>query len=231
MKVLLAASLHILRESWPLFAVLLLALVEGVLSSRAGRQWPRRAWAAWLLISCCLLPTASIGRIKVGGEVNHDSFVIFFLVAAFLCWLASVAFERGRPLPLRVATVLVVLLAVTAPRALEYPGWRTAWNNQNEAAYRYDMRHPGEIYFPWNPLTSLLAESKLYHFDYGVFDRNLGGARVAPDHLGMFLPSAQPMIASYVAHHDYVLHEYFPGYRTRPVISELPDWTIYGPAP
>jgi hypothetical protein len=231
LKVLLAAALVIVRESWALLAVLLAALAEHALGSRPGRRWPRRAWAAWFLIACGLMPTAAVGRIKVGGEVNHESFAIFFLVAAFLCWLASVAFERGRPLPVRAAAVLLVLTVVTAPRVLEYPGWRNTWENQNESAYRYDLRHPGEIYFPWNPLTSLFAEGKLYHFDYGVFDRNLGGARVSPEHVRAFLPAPRPVIASFIAHHDYLLHEYFPDYRERPALGELTGWKIYGLVP
>ena len=221
--------LHIVRESWAFFAVLLVALVDALLMNRPGRRWPRRAWAAWFLLAVCLLPTASIGRTKVGGEVNHESFVVFYLAAAVVCWLVSLTLDRGRAFPARLAGALAVLVAVNSPRVLDYPGWRAAWDNQNEAAYRYDVRHPGEVYFPWNPLTSLLAEGKLYHFDYGVFDRNLGGARVSAGQVGEFLPSRRPVIASFIAHHDYLLLEYFPDYRARPTVRELPDWKIFGP--
>ena len=158
-----------------------------------------------------------------------DLKTVLFLVAALLCWLASIAQEQGRPLPGRIAAVLAVLVMINAPRALEYPGWSAAWDNHNEAAYRYDVRHPGQIYFPWNPLTSLLAEGKLYHFDYGVFDRNLGGAHVSAEHIAQHLPSPRPPIASFIAHHDYILRTYFPDYVSRAASPELFGWKLYGP--
>ncbi len=228
-KVIVAASLNIVRQNWFFFAMLLAALTEHMLRSRPGRRWPRHAWVAWLIIAVGLLPTAAIGRTKVGGEINHESFVVFFLVAAFISWLSSIAQEHGRPVPARIAAVLAVLVLMNAPRALEYSGWSAAWDNQNETAYRYDLRHPGQIYFPWNPLSSLLAEGKLYHFDYGVFDRNLGGARVSSAHLAQHLPSPQPPIASFIAHQDYILRTYFSDYAARPPLAELPGWKIYGP--
>jgi hypothetical protein len=228
-KVLAAASLHIVRESWFIFAALFAALAEHLLRSRPGRRWPRRAWAALLVVAVMLLPTAAIGRAKLGGEINHESFVVFFLLAAFVCWLASIAQEQGRPLLGRIAAVLAVLVAINAPRVLEYPGWKNAWDNQNEAAYRYDERHPGKIFFPWNPLTSLLAEGKLYHFDYGVFDRNLGGARISSEQLAQYLPAPHPVIACFTAHHNHILRTYFPDHRERPAVHELLGWKTYGP--
>jgi hypothetical protein len=124
--------------------------------------------------------------------------------------------------------VLFVLMAVNAPRVFKYPGWRRAWDNENEIAYRYDVQHPGQVYFPWNPLTSLLAEHKLYHFDYGVFDRYLGGAIVTPAHLAQNLPSPRPLIAILPQHGVTILRTYFPDYVPRPPIADLPNWKIYG---
>jgi hypothetical protein len=231
-KVVVAAALHLVRESWLVFSVLLAALAEFFRNRAPGApRWPRRVWAGYFLVALAMFPTSAIGRTKVGGEVNHESFVVFFLVAALVAWLAEEAPRATGRLALRLATVLGVLSLVNAPRALEYRGWSAAWDNQNEQAYRYELRHPHAVYFPWNPLTSLLADGQLYHFDYGVFDRNLGGARVSPAHLAEHLPEPRPVIASYLAHHDYILHEYFPDYRERPALPELPGWRIYGPPP
>ena len=230
-KVLAAAALQILRANWPLFALLVYALLQnaGDLSAKCWR-WPRTSWAGFFLIALAMLATAAVGRVKVGGAINHESYVVFFLVAAFVCWLAETGNTGGPPHRLRAGVVLAVLLLLNLPQALDYPGWTAAWRNQNEISYRYDRAHPGEVYFPWNPLSSLLAEGRLYHFDYGVFDRNLGGARVAPDHLERHLPAPHPVVASYIAHHDYILNTYYPGHVQLPANIELPGWRLFGTA-
>lgn len=229
LKVLAAGGLQILRATWPLFATLLVALVDARRDGQTGRRWARPAWTGWLLVAVVLVPTAAIGRTKVGGEVNHESFVVLYLVTAAVCWMASFGVTEGRAVPGRLVAVLAVLLAINVPRALEYPGWRAAWANQNEAAFRYDRQHPGEIYFPWNPLTSLLAEGKLYHFDYGVFDRNLGGAVVSGEHIARYLPPGRPKIASYLAHHDYILRTYYSNYTAGRPEPDLAGWKIFEP--
>jgi hypothetical protein len=238
-KVLLAAVLNIVRSAWPLYALFIALLARhATVRSMPGRWWPRTAWGLLFLVSVVLLPTAALGRVKLGGEVNHESFSLLFLVLAFVCWLA----ERAPPVPTDPATadrlqlvgaagVVAVLLLLTIPRILDYRGWTDACLNQNEIAFRYDRAHPGRVYFPWNPLTSLLAEGRAFHADYAVFDRNLGGARVTPDHLTRGMPASRPLIASFIAHHDYILHTYFPDYVLRPADPELPGWKIYGPPP
>ena len=230
-KVLAAAALQILRANWPLFALLAYALFQSATGSSVGRwRWPRTCWAGFFLIALVMLPTAAAGRVKVGGAVNHESYVVFFLAAAFVCWLVETG-KPGEPLHhLRTAVPLTLLLLLNGPQVLDYPGWAATWRNQNEISYDYDRKHPGAVYFPWNPLSSLLAEGKLYHFDYGVFDRNLGGARVSPDHLQKHLPSPHPVVASYIAHHDYILNTYFPGHIPLPANTELPGWRLYGTA-
>lgn len=229
LKSLVGVILHLMRSNWPLFVVLVAAVLDHLVRRGSGAPWwPRTRWFAFLLVAFCLFPTAAIGRAKVGGEVNHESFVVFFVVAAFVCWLVESPADRlGRTV--RLSAVLLLLTLVNAPLFLEYRGWGASWRNQNEVAAQYDIRQPGRVYFPWNPLTSLLSEGRLYHFDYAVFDRNLGGFRVTPTHLARELPSPRPIIASYYAHHDYILHEYFPDYVLLAADPELPGWRLYGP--
>jgi hypothetical protein len=229
LKVLVAAALSLARENWLAFAVLSAALISQAREGGTRWRWPRKPWAAWFLIAICMIPTAAIGRIKVGGAVNHESFVMFFFIAALVCWLVQKNDDNHPADFTSLVAVLALLSLVNFPHAWEYRGWRATWDNQSEQAYRYDLHHPGAVYFPWNPLTSLLAEGKLYHFDYGVFDRNLGGAHVGTDHVMRDLPSPRPLIASYVAHHDYILRTYFSDYRPRVPIPDLPGWKIYGP--
>lgn len=227
-KVLVAAVLQIVRGAWPLFALFAFLLGERLFRRPPGEsRWPRTAWAAFALVAVALLPTAATGRVKLGGEVNHESFSIFFLVLATVAWLAGHTATLTRLA--RLGAVAAILLLVVGPRVADYRGWRAAYENQNEAAYRYELAHPGRVYFPWNPLTSIVAHRRTYHFDYGVYDRNLGQAIVTPAHLALALPSPRPVIASYLAHHDYILRKYFSDYVPLPADPELPGWKLYGP--
>jgi hypothetical protein len=227
-KVLVAAILQIVRGAWPLFALFAFLLGERLLRRSPGEsRWPRTPWAAFALVAVALLPTAATGRVKLGGEVNHESFSLFFLVLATVAWLAEHPVSLTRLC--RLGAVAAVLLLVVGPRAAEYPGWRAAHENQNETAFRYDLAHPGRVYFPWNPLTSIVAEKRVYHFDYGVYDRNLGEAPVTPAHIALAIPSPRPVIASYIAHHDHILRKYFSDYVPLPADPELPGWKLYGP--
>ncbi len=229
-KVLVAAMLQIVRAHWPLFALFAFVLTTRWLRPPAdATRWPRSPWAGFALTAVALLPTAATGRVKLGGEVNHESFSVFFLALAFVGWLAdSTASGSPSTQRWRALAVACVLAAITAPRLTEFSGWPTLRANQNDTALRYDLAHPGRVYFPWNPLTSLLSRGKLEHFDYGVFDRNLGGATVTPAHLAEGLPAPRPIIASYIAHHDHILRKYFPDYVPLPPDPALPDWKLYG---
>lgn len=229
LKVLLAAALAIIREHW----LLLAGLGAAVIWNLRERNWTlfrERRWPSYFLCALALFPTAVIGRVKIGGELNHFSFVVFFLVLAGVVAVleapATTVLNAGRRL---TAAALTVLVLVNAPLAANARNLASVHDNQNEHAFRYALTQPGRVYFPWNTLSTLLAEGRLYHFDYGVFDRNLGGAIVTPGHIASALPGARPVIASWIAHHDHILRRYFPDYIALPPEPALPDWRFYGP--
>lgn len=230
LKTAVSAMLHLVRQNWPLFALFGVVLGERLLRRGPGeRWWPRTPWAVFVLMALVMLPTVAIGRVKLGGEENHESFSQFFLCAALGLWLVDRSADRRLRLA-RAGAVAAVLLLLNLPFAGRLPhAHQLARDNQNETALRYERAHPDLVFFPWNPLTSLLSTGKLYHFDYGVFDRNLGGATVSAGHIAEAMPSPRPIIASYIAHHDHILRTYFPEYVSLPPDPELPDWKLYGP--
>jgi hypothetical protein len=228
-KMIVAGFFHLIRSYWPLVIFLLGAIWSIKPSERAFALLKGRRWPAFLVVALFMLPTAVIGRLKVGGAINHETFFLFFLVVAAVLWILETASgERSAALQPHLIIALSLFTLINLPQIRDYHGWRTAWNNQNEVAYRYLKANPHGAYFPWNPLSSWLAERKLYHFDYGVYDRNLGKAQVSSMHLRAYLPSERPKIASYYAHHDYILKTYFPDYSLLEPDPDLKEWRIYG---
>jgi hypothetical protein len=101
------------------------------------------------------------------------------------------------------------------------------YDNRAEEAYGFAKVHPGMAYFPWDPLPSLLAEGKLYHFEWGVGDRALAKTltisqlqKHLPDHL---------VIVAYpkAAQSRYILQD-LPNITDLGPDPQLPDFTVYG---
>jgi hypothetical protein len=228
LKMLAAGAVHLIRSYWPL--VLATGGAVCLELSRPAADLRRRTWWAFPVLALLLMPTAVAGRLKVGGDVNHESFFLFFLLLALIAWVCETGLQTQLHKWLALAALLL-FSGINLPQLRGLRGWGEAWKNQNEVVYEFLRKHPGEIYFPWNPLSSFLAERRLYHFDYGVFDRNLGQSEVTPEHLQQAIPSRQPLIASTYAHHDYILRRYFPTYVPYPARADLPEWRIYGPPP
>jgi hypothetical protein len=226
LQALAAAHLAFVREIWPL-----LVLVTGWWGWCRRQRRVLRSLASFrcALLAACILPGTIAGRLKVGGEMNHESFALALLLVAVVCAFAEFAAAGVRVRPWLTAALGVVLL-VNAPQLRELRHVGRLAESQSEVVYHYLRAHPGRTYFPWNPLASLLAEQRLYHFDYGVYDRNLGGLTVTPSHLRAHLPGERPLIASFVAHHDYILRTYFSDYTELPPDPRLPGWRIFGPS-
>jgi hypothetical protein len=96
--------------------------------------------------------------------------------------------------------------------------------NNNQVAYDFAMRHPGEAYFPWQPLASLLAEGRLYHFEYGVVDRYLAGYEPTPEHLRADAPPRLRWIAA--SNGPTLMLRFFPEYSVPTQLAELPGWDV-----
>ena len=125
-------------------------------------------------------------------------------------------------------------------------------NNQQEIAYRRSKAHPGVVYFPWQPLSTLLGEGRLYHFEWGAYDHY-----VAKNRNRVPVPSRQQIIAhipdssklQFIAYGPLHQEEFsvlgyplegrprgteqvnsyiwFPDARRRVAVTELPDFVVY----
>ena len=101
-------------------------------------------------------------------------------------------------------------------------------NNPQQLSYAFAKAHPGEVYFPWNPLSTLLAENTPYHFAYGLLDRQLAEMPVSPDYFYAYMPAHLKWVAVSKGN-EYgmeIAQAYLPNFSHPVDLPELPGWTV-----
>ncbi len=202
-------------------------------SSHTSFDWG--GWPIFLTAALLPLPTAILGRIKDGGTDNNYAMVDYFLtIAAALCLLRLTALPafRAHPvlpraLPTAVALLLCIQMSRTIPDLIRLRGQIHAFarGTWSQRAYEFARERPGEVYFPWRPLATLLAEKRLYHVTYGVYQRELAGFPVTPDHLRRYLPKSMRYVAMEGEITPYA-RKVLPEFRCRVEVSGLAGWTV-----
>jgi hypothetical protein len=183
------------------------------------------------------LPTSILGRIKDGGTDNNYALVDYFLtIAVALCLLRLTTLPsfRAHPvlprvLPVTIGLLLCMQMLRTIPDVVRLPGQIAAFlrGSPSQQAYEFAREHPGKVYFPWYPLASLLAEGRLYHVTYGIYQRELAGFQVTREHLFQDLPGSMQNVAV-VGEIDPYTRLVLPEYRCPAQIEGLRAWTVLG---
>ena len=146
-----------------------------------------------------VLPSSLVGFAKIGGDVNSLSFSSFFFTIGVTCMLADVASEPSRREVRLMARgcllAIIVLLAVAefpaaVPRRIQ--ALRSA---EQQFAYDYLRANPHTTFFPWFPLSHVMAEGRFYHWSYGIIDRVLAGEKVSPEYFRAYAPAEMANIA------------------------------------
>ncbi len=193
-------------------------------------------WLLFALVGLAMIPVAMLSRIKVGGNTNNYTFVLAFLgVACFV--LAMDWFARNRERGLESANDALKLLAILSPLsplwifngsfAAQFNEWKDLAENPQDVAYRYAQAHPGEAFYPWNPLSGLMAEGKASHFEYGMVDRVLAKFPPSPEHVRKFIPEGVRTVAFPPIHQGEWSMTLLPEFKRRVEIKELPGWVCY----
>lgn len=226
----LAVTVWILiRDIWEVLALLAIGLVVVFLSRGTQPRGAALPWLPPLLVALFLLPIGALGANKIGGQANSFHSV-YYLIAAATALLASAGRHASAARSISWALCLAGILAAWHSGRSEPWTQPPDWANHQQAAYELALRRPGEVYFPWQPLASLLAEGRLYHFEYGLFDRVLGGYPPTPEHLRAHLPPEARWIAtSHAAGWTFTL---LPEFSEEVHPPELADWKVRArPAP
>jgi len=185
-------------------------------------------WIMLPILAIALLPASVLGYVKVGGFLNNFALTNFFVALA-----ATVgAIVLTAPM-LRIAICATIFIYAAniaiVRRDLPAMASRIAnpYGNQQETAYRYVRQHPGVAYFPWNNLSTLLAERRLYHFEWGFPDRFDAGLKPSPQQIVDHVPPRVRIIAfPQVAQSEFAL-SLFPFATAQVTIDELPGFIAY----
>lgn len=171
--------------------ILELRSLKGSVKSGA-REWIRHnRWVLFHLVALGAFPISVIFGAKVGGDINAFSLHLYFSLIGLLLLTAQFVLEHENLARPALALCLLAGLALL-PTDLASLDVRTLtanlWTSNTEQVYQYEKVHPGETYFAAFTLPVLMAEGRMYHFEYGVFDRDLGQARVSQEHFMRFVP-------------------------------------------
>lgn len=220
---------NLLRGVWEVLALLAIGLAVVFFYRGTEARWPATPWLPPLFVALFVLPTGALGANKVGGQLNSFHSV-YYVIAATAALFAATA--RRAPAARCLSWALCVAGILAAWHSGRCALWQhpPLWANHEQAAYEISLRRPGEVYFPWQPLGPLLAEGHLYHFEYGIFDRVLGGYPPTPEHLRANLPPKMRWIAT--SHEAGWTFTLLPEFSEEVHPPELAQWMVRArPAP
>ena len=227
---------HYVSEHLALLSALLIVLgLIAIIAPRSGlRAWMNEhRWMIFLFIAVFMLPLSVANRIKTGGEDSAMALTGYFLLLSITLGLVKLA-TSWRQLS-GVVVVISCALTITymsqstsaiesLPRIARHIG-----NNPQAVAVKYMEQHPNQVYFPWNPLASILTEHAAYHFDYFVDERKRAGFGLSDSHYLADIPKQFTMIAYPPPFGDAQQRaalNYLPNFNHEVRVPELDGWTV-----
>ena len=207
--------------------------------ARSG-YWPglsrwlsQNRWTVFAVGGLFVVPTSLLGRLKEGGDLNALSFTLYLFVLA-VCLMMREGMACGGDEPakagLRALTVVVITIngvLLIQGQCQRYLNLAAERANVPEIVQAYIQKHPGEAYFPWNPLAHLMVEGRLYHFDYGLFDRELANYPVSAEHFRQCIPESMRRLCFPKTRNFEYVRKYLPEFKRRVEIAELPEFICY----
>ncbi|MGD1919990.1 MAG: hypothetical protein ACFCAD_14510 [Pleurocapsa sp.] len=206
-------------------------------------RFKQNQWIMFLIVSILMIPTSLLGRVKIGGAENALSYTVYFLFVAaslILIELGTKFYDNRLQKTERTTKLAIVLLIIALTTNNLFPAVfrlveraEQIKTNNHQVAYEYAKKHPGEVYFPWHILSTLMAEQKMYHFEDAVANRELAGFKVSKQHFLQHIPQDMKFVAHYgqpnwlKGNADYVLKKYLPEFSKKVQIDSLPGWTVY----
>lgn len=231
----LSASAANFAANAGLVLIALLITVYGVRKYHSGPNalsgQQRLASTALAVAFLLSMPLAIASRAKVGGDLNSLGFSFYFgAVLATVLMQSLLERTANQRIPVVGSVMSMAMLLVAIGLSVRTIAHHAEHPDCIEQAIRFAEHHPGEAWFPWYPLANVMAEDKLYHFAYGLFDRDLAGYRPRDLRELCGLPKNLRYVcfeeAGNLIPESYFL-SYLPGFRRLMQLEELPGWRVY----
>ncbi len=239
---LMSAGAEFMTHAWMLMFVLAALVAAVTLFQGRNGVLPLRSRPWWLpvCVSMWMLPLALMGRIKAGGDINAYSHVLAYVSVALAMVQAELCMEFGkmdfksksgtaRALVISgwAVVCLVMLWQLQPLRRHDAGAWKRTSAKLEDQALAHVKAHPGETYFPWNPLVHLMGEKMACHFDCGVFDRHFAGFEVNDAHLRKFVPARLRYVAVVGGLESVFVASRLGPLETLNPPDSLKNWSVY----
>ncbi|MGB0581138.1 MAG: hypothetical protein ACPGVU_15685, partial [Limisphaerales bacterium] len=161
--------------------------------SSIGETLKQHRWTLFVFIAVTMIPGCLMGEVKIGGMENSYHTLYYLLAALGLVayrWISSAEGERRQVALMGVYLVTAVIIGLQSKELVNLLRARSVWQNAQQEVYEFAKKNPRQAIFPWNPLSTLYADGKVYHFEYGVYDRVFAGEDFRPskEHFNKHLP-------------------------------------------
>lgn len=204
-----------------------------------------RAWFAsrrWTLIALVAIfsPIASVpAYMGIGGWVNSIAPTDYFiLLAAMTCAIETAAAIDLGLAPILQPVVIYALLifgdavgfiAIFLPSGV-LGNWKTVahpYQGPEYAAFEFTKKHPAQVYFPWDPMVTLMAEGRLYHFEWGYLDRYLAGRSPSAATVTAHLPAQVQMIVYTAPPQSTAMLDVLGNFHRQIEVPEMPGCIVF----
>jgi len=239
-----SAAGQMLRFGWlPLTVLCLRGLFLWIGAGKGGwsAAWgSKQRWGLFVWVGLWMLPLGLMGRVKVGGDYNSLAYPLYFFALAsglalqeHLVALRTLRFAGRQWQAAGAALLLALVTAWKVEAAGRFAPRRLATRviKLEDQAVEYLRRHPGELYFPWQPLVHLMGEGRLRHFEDGIYAVRLAGFPVSEERFRAHVPERLRAVALTTESEMGVVREYLPDF-TRPAPdAELRYWILLAREP
>ena len=224
------------RIAWP-FALIVIfgAVAAWRAASRAKRSLGtflrEEPWTLLVLAAVLMIPTSILGRAKVGSWESAYHSLYYIIAAASLVLIRlteprySGSFDR---LFSRIAlAATIVAVALCAPYLSNLSLLLKMDLSPQQQAYKVALEKPGKVYFPWNPVSMLMAEGKLYNSEPGLLDLKWAGLMPSKEQFMLHVPPEMKYVAYQKDRPHEVAMELLPEFGRKVHLAELPGWIVY----
>ena len=191
-----------------------------------GETLKQHRWILFVFIAVTMIPGCLMGEVKIGGMENSYHTLYYLLAGLGLVtyrWISSAEGDRRQVSLMGTYLVAALIIGLQSKELVNLLRARSVWNNAQQEVFEFAKKHPGEAIFPWNPLSTLYADGKVYHFEYGVYDRVFSDFSPTQEHFDKHLPENLKYIIWRNRRECFQIPQFLPEFSKRTNVKSLAD--------